>query len=260
VGAARDPSESESAFRTVQGHCFTEIPPSARIVKDEMLRLLHHPLDPSSRLARLMLAEYGVPVALEEVKPWTREPGFLDLNPAGTLPVLLNEDGPAAIGPLAVMLNIEERFAPPQIAGLVPARSSERAEMWRLFEWVNSKLNDEVTRYIVEEKIVKRGFALATPDPAVLRVAKANLAEHMQYFIWLCATRAWLAGDNMTLADFALAAHLSCLDYLGDIDWETAGEARDWYSRIKSRPAFRTLLNDRVVGMPPHRGYADLDF
>jgi glutathione S-transferase len=64
----------------------------------------------------------------------------------------------------------------------------------------------------------------------------------------------------MTLADFALAAHLSTLDYLGDIDWGKAGETRDWYSRIKSRPAFRTLLNDRVVAMPPHPRYADLDF
>ena len=132
--------------------------------------------------------------------------------------------------------------------------------MWRLLEWVASKLNDEVTRYVLEEKIVKRDQRGATPDPAVLRVAKANLNEHMLYFNWLFANRSWLAGDTLTLADFALAAHLSTLDYLGDIDWGKAGETRDWYSRIKSRPAFRTLLNDRVVAMPPQKGYADLDF
>ncbi|UXN74239.1 glutathione S-transferase family protein [Devosia sp. A8/3-2] len=117
-----------------------------------------------------------------------------------------------------------------------------------------------MTRYVLEEKIVKRDQRGATPDPAVLRVAKANLNEHMLYFNWLFATRSWLAGDIMTTADFATAAHLSTLDYLGDIDWGKAGETRDWYSRIKSRPAFRTLLNDRVVAMPPQKGYADLDF
>ena len=138
--------------------------------------------------------------------------------------------------------------------------SERAAETWRLVEWVLFKLNDEVTRYVLEEKIVKRDERGATPDPSVLRVAKTNLNEHMLYFNWLFATRQWLAGDTMTLADFALAAHLSTLDYLGDIDWGKAGETRDWYSRIKSRPAFRTLLNDRVVAMPPHRGYADLDF
>jgi len=207
-----------------------------------------------------MLAEYGVPVDLEEIKPWLRQPEFLEINPAATVPILLDNAEPPVVGPLAVILNIEERFAPTSVAGLVPALSAERAEMWRMFEWVLGKLNDEVTRYVLEEKIVKRDRQGGTPDPAVLRIAKANLTEHMHYFTWLCATRSWLAGDNMTLADFALAAHLSTLDYLGDIDWEKAGETRDWYSRIKSRPAFRTLLNDRVVGMPPHRGYADLDF
>jgi glutathione S-transferase len=121
-------------------------------------------------------------------------------------------------------------------------------------------MNDEVTRYVVEEKILKRDRPGATPDPSILRVAKANLVEHLLYFNWLFATRHWVAGEAMTLADFALAAHLSSLDYLGDVAWDTAGEVRQWYARIKSRPAFRTLLNDRVAGMPPHAGYPDLDF
>src|SRR5690606_31821158 len=134
------------------------------------------------------------------------------------------------------------------------------AEMWRLCDWVLLKLNDEVTRYVIEEKIVKRDLPGATPDPGVLRVAKANLVEHMLYFNWLLATRHWVAGDVMTLADFALAAHLSALDYLGDVNWDAAVEVRQWYARIKSRPAFRTLLSDRMAGMPPHAGYSNLDF
>jgi glutathione S-transferase len=132
--------------------------------------------------------------------------------------------------------------------------------MWRLVEWMLVKFNDEVTRYLFEEKIAKRDIPGASPEPSVLRAAKANLAEHMLYFNWLLASRKWLAGDDMTLADFALAAHLSTLDYMGDIDWSKAAETRDWYSRLKSRPAFRTLLNDRVVAMQPSKGYADLDF
>lgn len=225
-----------------------------------MPRLLHHPLDPASRLARLMFAEYGVPVKLEEIKPWMRDPALLEINPAATAPVLFEEGAPPIVGALAVIHAIEERYAPTTVAGLIPTEATDRAEMWRLMEWVLIKLNDEVTRYIIEEKIAKRDRKGGTPEPSVLRVAKANLIEHMRYFNWLVATRLWLGGDFMTLADFALAAHFSSLDYLGDIDWETAGETRDWYARIKSRPAFRTLLGDRVVSLPPHRGYADLDF
>lgn len=225
-----------------------------------MPTLLHHPLDPSSRLARLMCAEYGVPLDVEEIKPWLREPGLLEINPAATLPIMMGEHDAPAVGLLAVIHAIEEQYTPSVVEGLVPSSAPARAEMWRLMEWVIFKLNDEVTRYILEEKIVKRDQRGATPEPSVLRVAKANLNEHMLYFNWLFATRQWLAGNSLTLADFALAAHLLTLDYLGDIDWGKAGETRLWYSRIKSRPAFRTLLNDRVVAMPPHAGYADLDF
>jgi glutathione S-transferase len=225
-----------------------------------MPTLLHHPLDPSSRIARLMCAEYGVPLDMEEIKPWLREPGLLEINPAATLPIMMGEHDAPVVGLLAVIHAIEEQYTPTSVDGLIPAHAADRAEMWRLLEWVISKLNDEVTRYVLEEKIVKRDQRGATPEPSVLRVAKTNLNEHMLYFNWLFATRQWLAGHSLTLADFALAAHLSTLDYLGDIDWGKAGETRDWYSRIKSRPAFRTLLNDRVVAMPPHAGYANLDF
>lgn len=225
-----------------------------------MLSLIHHPLDPSSRLIRLMCAEYGVPLDMEEIKPWLRTPELLEINPAATLPILIDDADQPVVGFLANIHTIEDLYTPSSVAGLIPAEPRARAEMWRLIEWVVVKLGDEVTRYVLEEKIAKRDQRGATPDPAVLRVAKANLNEHMLYFNWLLATRAWVAGEAMTLADFALAAHLSTLDYLGDIDWGKAGETRDWYSRIKSRPAFRTLLNDRVVAMPPHKGYADLDF
>lgn len=225
-----------------------------------MFTLVHHPLDPSSRLARLMLSEYGVPVDLEEVKPWLREPDLLEINPAGTVPVLIEDEGVAAIGLLATIHHVEARHSPLSMPGLIAEPGPLAAEMWRLVDWVLFKFDAEITRYIVEEKVEKRDRRGATPDPAVLRAAKANLNEHLLYFNWLVATRKWLAGPMMTLADFALAAHLSTLDYVGDIDWAQVSELRDWYSRLKSRPAFRTLLNDRVLALPPHKGYADLDF
>ena len=225
-----------------------------------MPRLLQHRLDPSSRLARLMFAEYGVGVDLEDIKPWTRDAALLEINPAATVPILVETDEPPVVGTLAVLHAIEDRYAPSAVAGLFPSQPAARNEMWRLLEWVLVKLNDEVTRYVLEEKIVKRDQRGMTPEPGVLRVAKANLAEHLHYFNWLFATRHWIAGDTMTLADFALAAHLSSLDYLGDVQWDSSAETRQWYARIKSRPAFRTLLNDRVAGMPAAAGYADLDF
>jgi glutathione S-transferase len=72
--------------------------------------------------------------------------------------------------------------------------------------------------------------------------------------------RRWLAGDVLTLADFAGAAHLSCLDYISDVDWDRSAAVKDWYAKIKSRPAFRSLLADHVPGLPASPQYAELDF
>jgi len=225
-----------------------------------MLKLLHHKLDPASRLVRLMLAEYGVEVELEEASLWKRGINLDAIDPAAIVPLLIGEDVSPVVGPLACIHYIEEAHAPEPSARLVPETAMQKAEMWRLYDWVMGKFNDEITRYFLEEKIGKREQKRGTPDPSALRAAKANLSEHLQYFAYLFATRRWLGGDTMTLADFALAAHLSALDYLGDIDWPAAEETRDWYARIKSRPAFRVLLGDRVVGMPAAATYADLDF
>jgi glutathione S-transferase len=63
---------------------------------------------------------------------------------------------------------------------------------------------------------------------------------------WLLDQRRWLAGNEMTLADFTAAAHLSCLDYISDVDWNRHAVLKDWYAKIKSRPSFRPLLADQI--------------
>jgi glutathione S-transferase len=64
----------------------------------------------------------------------------------------------------------------------------------------------------------------------------------------------------MSYADLAAAAHLSVVDYLGDVPWDEDEAAKAWYARVKSRPSFRPLLADTHAGIPPSKTYADLDF
>jgi glutathione S-transferase len=49
-------------------------------------------------------------------------------------------------------------------------------------------------------------------------------------------------------------------DYLGDVPWSTDEAAKNWYARVKSRPAFRAILADTLAGLPPAATYANLDF
>ncbi len=200
-------------------------------------------------------------IDLEDLKPWTARSGPARAQSGRRrCRSSLDTGEPPIVGTLAVIHAIEERYAPSSVAGLIPAQPALRHEMWRLLDWVLVKLNDEVTRYILEEKIVKRDQRGMTPSPACCASPRRTSSSTCTISTG-CSRRAqWIAGESMTLADFALAAHLSSLDYMGDVLWESSVETRDWYARIKSRPAFRTLLNDRVAGLPAASGYADLDF
>ena len=93
-----------------------------------------------------------------------------------------------------------------------------------------------------------------------VRAARANIRSHLPYIGWLAAHRKWLAGDRLSHADLTAAAQLSCVDYLGDVPWDEDETAKIWYARVKSRPAFRPLLADRMPGLTPAPIYADLDF
>ena len=140
----------------------------------------------------------------------------------------------------------------------------DRAEIRRLADWYLVKTESEVTRHLVRERVLKplmpEALGGGSPDSSAIRAARANIRQHMKYTNWLAGTRPWLAGPRITYADLAAASTLSILDYLGEIDWSGHNAARDWYTRMKSRPSFRPLLADRVRGLSPAAHYADLDF
>jgi len=227
--------------------------------------LHHYPFCPHSRFVRLVLAELGLAADSAEERPFERRRAFLDINPAGTTPVIVDEGGLAVPGPMAIAEYLDESRGP-SLGGrrLMPEGLAERVEVRRLLDWFLVKLDGEVTDHLVTEKIYKR-FAGAEagggpPDMAALRAARVNMRYHLKYIGYLSATRNWLAGGRLTYADLAAAAHLSVADYLGDVPWDDDEAARDWYARVKSRPCFRALLADRAPGMVPSAHYADLDF
>lgn len=232
-----------------------------------MLRLIHYPLCPFSRSIRLALGECAVVVELEEERPWAWRPDFLVLNPAGTLPVLIERGTFVLAGAYAIAEYLGETHTKANGGGvlhnaLFPGSGVERAEVRRLVDWFHRKLDEEASRYLLEEKLYQRFADLgrSTPDTDLIRAGRANLRYHLSYISHLAETRKWLAGDTMSFADLAAGAHLSVLDYLGEVPWEEFPKAKTWYAALKSRPSFLPLLTDRLPGVAPPRCYVELDF
>lgn len=230
-----------------------------------MLTLFHHPLLAPCRFIRLVFGEFGEEIALIEEQPWARRKELLAINPAGTMPVLLAEGDTPIVGATVIAEYLDEtRGALKRDKRLLAENPMDRAEIRRLADWYLTKTESEVTRHILRERVFKPQMPTdaggGAPDVAAIRAARANVKQHLKYTNWLAGSRNWLAGSRITYADLAAAATFSTLDYLGEIDWSENPAARDWYVRVKSRPSFRDLLNDRVRGLPPSAHYADLDF
>ena len=230
-----------------------------------MFTLLHHPFCPHSRFIRLALGEHGLDAGLVEERAWERREAFLALNPAGTTPVLITESQipiPGA-GTIAEYLD-EAHGADMGKRRLLPPAMGERIEVRRLMAWFNEKFFEEASNPLVTERIYKRFMSEenggGAPAADVIRAAKANVRYHLAYIGWLAKTRNFLAGDRLTYADLAAAAHLSAIDYLGDVPWIEDDAAKAWYARVKSRPSFRPLLSEWLAGVPASRTYVDLDF
>lgn len=230
-------------------------------------KLTHFKLCPRSRSIRLAFGEFALEALLAEETPWDLRQNFLAKNPAGELPVLDLESGVTLCGSYSISEYIAEEMAaspPPnahRMAEMFPGSRDERAEVRRLVDWFHGKFDREVTRELLFEKLYQRmrsnGVA---PDPGMLRAVRANLRYHLSYISYLSDTRRWLAGDELSFADLTAAAHISVVDYLGEVPWSEFPAAKSWYQRIKSRPSFRGILADRMPGTPPPSSYADLDF
>ena len=222
-----------------------------------MRTLYHLWLSPGARKLRLILKEKNLDFDLKIERTWERRPEFLALNPAGEVPVLIEADGAVLSDAAAITEYLEEVYPDRPLIGLDPL---QRAETRRLVSWFDVKFNAEVTQNLVEEKMTKRLLGQGQPNSATIRAGAANLRHHLDYIGWLVERRNYLAGDHFSLADIAAAAHLSAVDYLGDVPWDSFPSAKEWYARVKSRPSFRPLLADHIPGAAPPKHYADLDF
>jgi glutathione S-transferase len=223
-----------------------------------MWQLYQFPLCPFSRKVRLALTEKAIPHELVRVSPWLQEDEFMDLNPAGQTPVLVESDkGTVLIDSGAICEYFEETI---DRTPLIPGTAINRAEIRRLVTWFDEKLYRDTVGPLMDERMTKRLVSRDPPETSVLRRAMTSANAHLDYIDYLLDHRRWLAGPVLTMADLAAAAHLSVADYLGGIDWRGHKQTVDWYAVMKSRPSFRPLLTERMEVIQPPAHYDKPDF
>jgi len=223
-----------------------------------MWQLYQFPLCPFSRKVRLLLGEKGVGYDLVLENPWDRRDEFLDMNPAGQVPVMVDpKRNVLLMDSMAICEYLEETV---DKASMINGTAVNRAEIRRLAAWFETKFFQDVTAPLLGERMMKRIVTKESPDAKILREAMKAAERHLDYTDYLLDHHNWVAGATMSLADLAAAAQISVADYLGGIDWKGHEQTGRWYRGFKSRPSFRPLLSERMTGITPPKEYDDVDF
>lgn len=223
-----------------------------------MWLLYQFPLCPYSRKVRLLLGEKGVGYELVRENPWERRDEFLDLNPSGQTPVLVEAERKITLSYSSAICEYFEETI--NTAPMISGTAQNRAEIRRLTAWFDEQFFAQVTAPLLHERMEKRLVHRQSPDAAMLRTAMKSANQLLDYVDWLLDHRNWLGGAALSLADLSAAAQISVADYLGGIDWRGHEQTKGWYAGLKSRPSFRPLLSERmeVITPPPH--YDKVDF
>ena len=221
-----------------------------------MYTLYHYYLCPSSRFIRLVLEEYKIAYDIQLENYWKPQKEFLLLNPAGHLPVLINLDNYALIGANVCMEYFKSLNLKPN---LMNDEYKEQAEIRRICHWFEIVFKKEVLDPIIYEKVYSRVVESINPNSNNIRSALQNLNFHIQYFDYLLKHRDWIVGDSLTYSDLIASANFSTMDYLGLLDFGKCQHIKEWYLKLKSRPSFKILLKDQIVGLNPDNNYKYLD-
>lgn len=222
-----------------------------------MKRLYHYPICPLSRQIRVSLRELNISFTMIKEDYWQRSKDFLVINPAGTLPVLEEPFGLNVSGIYPIIEYLQEKY--PSF-NLMDEEVDNKVEIRRLLSWFNEKFYSEVTKILIDEKIIRLMLRAGGPKTEHIRIAKSNLIHHLNYMNSLLNRRGFIALDALSMADIAASAHISVVDYFGEINWDNWPQIHNWYSVLKSRPSFRPLLQDKIAGFNPPSNYSDLDF
>ena len=223
-----------------------------------MRLLYHYPLCGASRVVRFMLAEKKLDFSLQYETTWGVSDKVYEVNVFGTLPVFVDMSGTSVYGSSAIREYLESVY--PEV-NLLGGDYFEMTEARKIADWFDFVFAKDVYSNVVNEKIIKRFSRSSEPaNPNNIRLASSKLGLHMEYLSWLIDRRNWLSGQLFSVADIYAASFLSVLDYLDFVPWKKYEVVKDWYARIKSRPAFRAILSDNLAQIPASKEYSNPDF
>ena len=194
------------------------------------MTLFSDPTCQYSHRVRIVLAEKGVTVDIEDIEATSVTDEIFDANPYGTLPTLVDRDL-ALYESKVVMEYLDERFPHPPLLPVYPvARAQSRLWIYRIErDWC--ALSDLI---------------LLDPNGDTGRDARQELNESLLGVATIFKELPYFMSEDYTLVDCCLAPMLWRLPQLG-IEIEDGTQTKplhDYMERVFVRDAFQKSLTD----------------
>lgn len=211
------------------------------------MKLYDFAFSPNCRKVRAIAYELGI--ALEHVHVdlptgASRTPTFLQINPNGRVPVLVDGDFVLWESTAIMRYLLAKKGGP-----LVPTTPQASAEVDRWLAWQLAHLGPALSK-VAFERIVKKLTGQGAPDEAAVAAGSADFHALSAIFDAALDRREYAAGA-LSLADFALASHYSLAETCG-LDLAPFARVQAWLGRICARDSMSHALADAQALMRPH--------
>lgn len=211
---------------------------------DRKVIRLFHSADARSLRCLWAIEELGVPVELELLPfpPRTYASAFLEVNPQGTVPALV--DGPVVmIESVAILQYLATRLGPSPLAVAV-----EEADYGAWLDWLHygeATLTAPQTVVIRYRTSPEPRFNL----PQVEEDYSALFLSRLTRLADALADKEFLCADRFTMADISVGYALDVANYIG-LTPRLSPIVKSYADRLRSRPAYRAARRRQIPNVP----------
>jgi glutathione S-transferase len=200
------------------------------------MKLYSFPPSPNTWKVRALAAHLGIPLEIELVdltKGGSRTPEFLAVAPIGRTPALVDGDFK-----LSESIAIMQYIASQKPNSLWPDNVRARAEIMRWQSWGQAHWSAESCGPLLFERLVKPLVNMGPADEAVVAKALESFAREAKVLDGQLAKQPYVAGKELTLADFSVAAPLFYTDPAG-IPVGPYKHITEWFGRVAALPCWQ---------------------
>lgn len=202
------------------------------------MRLYYHPASSNARRVTMVALHMGVPLELTEINLLSQDDRrrLVAINPNSKVPVL--QDGDFLLWESCAIM----QYLADQTAGhtLYPQAPRERADIHRWMYWANQHFAPALSQ-IVWENIWKGLTGNGGPDAQALERNGIEVARFATVLDQHLAGRQWVAGEALSLADFALAAPLMYIEQ-GKLPVTGYVNLMAWFARMQQLDAWQQTM------------------